>query len=198
MCVVDDVRKCVTMDLKEAGDLLVLVGVTRPEMGGSHFGLVRRAAGGPAGIVPRVRLDEARAAMDGVHRAISAGLVRACHDLSEGGAAVALAEMAFAGGLGAEASLLHAPYEEGPDAAGVRDEVLLFAESPSRFVCEVRERDLAAFRTALGGVPCAPVGRVTGGGRLVLRGVHDAVVVDEPIEALRDAFTRPLRHGGAR
>jgi phosphoribosylformylglycinamidine synthase len=193
--VTDDVRKCVTMDLKEPGNVLVLVGITRPEMGGSHFALVRGLAGGT---VPRVRFDEAVAALDGVHRAISRGLVRACHDLSEGGAAVALAEMCFAGGLGADVALVHAPYEEGPDAPGVRDEVLLFSESPSRFLCEVREADLEGFLDAVRGAPCRPVGRTTGTGRLHVRGLRGADLVDEPIEALRDAFTRPLRDGGAR
>src|SRR6185503_5650609 len=85
-CVVDDVRRCVSMDGKEAGNVLFVVGITRPEMGGSHFGLVR---GVSAGTVPKVRTDEAGAAMDGVHRAITAKLVRACHDLSEGGLAAA-------------------------------------------------------------------------------------------------------------
>src|SRR6185436_3777194 len=92
-CVVDDVRKCVTMDLKESGNLLFVVGVTRDEMGGSHLGLVRGADGG---VAPRVRTDEGLAAFDALHAAIAAGLVRACHDLSEGGLVVALAEMAFA------------------------------------------------------------------------------------------------------
>jgi len=193
--VVDDVRKCVTMDLKEAGDVLVLVGVTRPEMGGSHFGHVRGVGGGT---VPRVRLDEAAAALDGVHRAIAKGLVRACHDLSEGGAAAAVAETAFAGGLGAEVSLVHAPYEEGPDAQGVRDEALLFSESPSRFLLEVREADLPALQEALRGVPCAPVGRTDGSGRVVIRGLRGEVLVDERIEDLREAHAGPLRDGGPR
>ncbi|MCE9634138.1 MAG: phosphoribosylformylglycinamidine synthase subunit PurL [Planctomycetes bacterium] len=200
MCVVDDVRRCVTMDLKAAGNLIVLVGITRPEMGGSHYAFIR---GIPGGTVPVVRLDEARAVMDGVHRAISEGLVRACHDLSEGGVAVALAEMAFAGGLAADVSLVHAPYEDGPDAIGVRDDALLFSESPSRFLCEVRESDLPALRAALRGVPHAPIGRVMSAGRVktaarvTIRGVRDADLVNESVERLRDAFTRPLRNGGA-
>jgi phosphoribosylformylglycinamidine (FGAM) synthase-like enzyme len=149
-----------------------------------------------------VRFDESAAAFDGLHRAISRGLVRACHDLSEGGAAVALAEMCFAGGLGADVSLVHAPYEQAADEPGVRDEVLLFSESPGRFLCEVRERDLADFLEVLGSeaksVPCRPVGRVTADGRLHVRGLRSAGVLDEPIETLREAFTRPLRDGGVR
>jgi phosphoribosylformylglycinamidine synthase len=191
-CVVPDVRKCVTMDLKESGNLLYVVGLTRDELGGSHLGLV---AGADGGVVPKVRTSEALAVFDAVHRSISSGLVRTCHDLSEGGLAVALAEMAFAGCRGVEASLSQVPYES--ESEDVRDDVLLFAESPSRFVCEVREKDASAFETALRGVPHARVGRVAANDRLVVRGLRGATAIDEPIEALREAFVAPLR-GGAR
>src|SRR5262245_51665450 len=193
-CVVDDVRKCVTMDLKESGNLLYVVGVTRDEMGGSHLGFVRGAAGGT---VPVVRSREALAAFDGIHAAISGGLVRACHDMSEGGLGVALAEMAFAGCRGAEASLVQVPFEESGDG-GVRDEVLLFSESASRFVCEVRERDANAFAAMLRGVPHARIGRVTDTGRVVVTGLRGASALDEPIDALREAFVAPLRNGAHR
>ena len=95
---VDDVSRCVTMDLKEPGNLLYLVGLTRDELGGSHFHIVQSQSGGE---VPQLDPQSARKTFAAVHRAIHAGLVRACHDLSEGGLAVAAAEMAFAGGLGA-------------------------------------------------------------------------------------------------
>ena len=193
-CVVDDVRKCITMDLKEPGNLLFVVGVTRDEMGGSHLGLVRGASGGT---VPVVRTREALAAFDGVHAAISAGLVRACHDMSEGGLSVALAEMAFAGCRGLEASLVQVPFEESGDG-GVRDEVLLFSESASRFVCEVRAKDAAAFEAALRGVPHARIGRVTSTGRVLVHGLRGAQALDEPIDALREAFVAPLRNGAHR
>jgi len=96
---VADVRQCVTMDLKQAGNLLYLVGVTKDEMGGSHYALVNSLGGGT---VPHVDLEQAPKIFAAVHRAISSGLVRSCHDLSEGGLATAAAEMAFAGGLGVE------------------------------------------------------------------------------------------------
>ena len=96
---VDDVRQCVTMDLKEAGNALFQVGVTRDEMGGSHFALVRQLQGGR---VPEVIATQAKATFAAVHQAIQGGLVRSCHDMSEGGLAVTLAEMAFAGALGAK------------------------------------------------------------------------------------------------
>jgi phosphoribosylformylglycinamidine synthase len=102
--------------------------------------------------------------------------------------------MAFAGCRGAAASLSQVPYEETSDG-GVRDEILLFAESPSRFVCEVREKDAAAFETALRGVPHARVGHVTTSDRVVVIGLRGASAIDEPIDALREAFVAPLRNG---
>src|SRR5437762_3741985 len=125
---VTDVRRCVTMDLKEPGNLLFLIGVTRDELGGSHYHLIHGLEGGEP---PRVDLQLAPRIFARVHAAIQRGLVRSCHDLSEGGLAVAVAEMAFAGGVGADVTGLRAA------GAGVSDEVLLFSESPTRFVTEV-------------------------------------------------------------
>src|SRR5207244_1046780 len=96
---VPDVRRCVTMDLKEPGNALYLVGATHNEMGGSHYHLIHGQNGG---VVPRVDVELAPRLFTRLHDAIAAGLVRSCHDLSEGGLAVAAAEMAFAGGIGAD------------------------------------------------------------------------------------------------
>jgi phosphoribosylformylglycinamidine (FGAM) synthase-like enzyme len=104
--------------------------MTRDEMGGSHFALVNNLDGGQ---VPTVDPTRARETFAAVHRAISTGLVRACHDLSEGGLAVAVAEMAFAGGLGAQIDLHAVPTSCTLDNPAVR----LFSESNSRFLCEV-------------------------------------------------------------
>ncbi|MEO6810830.1 MAG: phosphoribosylformylglycinamidine synthase subunit PurL [Isosphaeraceae bacterium] len=186
---VPDVRCCVTMDLKEAGNVLFLVGLTRAELGGSSWNQIRNSEGGRA---PRV-VDPAAslATFRAVHSAISKGLVRSCHDLSEGGLAVALAEMAFAGGLGADVSLNDVP--KGDDAA--HNDILLFAESPSRFVLEVRPEHvndlLPLFSDAptpgrLGMVVAAPSPQLT------IRGLDDAVVIQSSLATLKTAWQRPL------
>jgi phosphoribosylformylglycinamidine synthase len=167
-------------------------------MGGSHFALVTGRSGGTC---PKVRPDEAGAIFDGLHRAIAAGTVRACHDLSEGGLAVAVAEMAFAGCRGIDAGIASVPTSVGADGSAdpwASDLAVLFSESPSRFLCEVRPADVARFLAALGAVPSAEIGTITDDARVVLRGTGGNVLVDEGIEALREAFTRPLRNGGAR
>ena len=92
------------MDLKEPGNDIYLIGDTRTEMGGSHFNLVHRLDGGT---VPHVNRLQAPNVFRALHAAISAGIVRSCHDLSEGGLAVAAAEMAFAGAVGADGIVGH-------------------------------------------------------------------------------------------
>ena len=126
---VADVSQCVTMDAKAAGNSIYLVGLTRNELGGSHFGLVNQLQGGQ---VPQVDPSAAKATFAAVHAAIVQGCVRACHDLSEGGLAVAAAEMAFAGGLGLSIDLSSVPNE-----SELSEEICLFAESNSRFLVEV-------------------------------------------------------------
>jgi phosphoribosylformylglycinamidine synthase len=182
---VPDVRRCVTMDLKEPGNLLLLLGVTREEVGGSHYHLVRGLSGG---VVPRVDTHLAPRVFRGLHAAIRGGLVRACHDLSEGGLAVAAAEMGFAGGVGADLSGRGA--SDGPLA----DEVWLFSESTTRFLLEVRPGDVAALREHLGpGVPAAEVGRTTAEPRLRVAGARGEWVVWAPLAQLKEAWQAPLR-----
>jgi len=150
---VDDVMKCVTMDAKKAGDLVYLVGATRPEMGGSHYDLVNDLAGGT---VPAVSPEESKAAFEAMHRAISARHVASCHDLSEGGLAVAAAETAFAGSLGMKLDLAAVPVD-GEVTALAR----LFAETPGRFLVTVHPGSAAAFEEAAEGARCARIGEVT-------------------------------------
>jgi phosphoribosylformylglycinamidine synthase II len=181
---VPDVRRCVTMDLKEPGNVLLIAGWTRPELGGSVWLDVLQD---PGGAVPQVIPELGRATFRAVFEAISDGLVRACHDLSEGGLAAALAEMALAGNLGAEVSLRDVPAS---DDAG-RDAVLLFSESPSRFLLEVRPGDLPAVLDRFGGLPVGRLGHVASTPRLVFSGLDAKAVIDAPLHDLKAAWKRP-------
>ena len=97
------------MDLKEAGNLLYIVGETRAELGGSLYYRLQSSLAGPrCGRCPP-RCPTPSKTMRALHRAIRAGLVRACHDCSEGGLAVAAAEMALAGRLGLDLRLAGLP-----------------------------------------------------------------------------------------
>jgi phosphoribosylformylglycinamidine synthase II len=181
---VDDVANCVTMDLKQAGNLLYIVGETRDELGGSHWAMVNGLADRN---VPTVDARAAGAVFAALHEAISSGLVRACHDLSEGGLAVAVAEMAFAGGLGAQIDVRAMP-TDGTLPAVVR----LFSESNTRFLCEVEPQWVAAFEKALGGVAFARIGQVAIGTRLVVDD-SDVRLIDADIYELKEAWQATLR-----
>jgi phosphoribosylformylglycinamidine synthase subunit PurSL len=175
--IVEDVRRCVTMDAKEAGDLVYLVGSTRNELGGSHYLMVNGAAGGQ---VPKVDFGAGKKILDTIAAAIRRGLLRACHDLSEGGLAAAAAESAFAGGLGMSLRISE------------REDVALFAESASRFLVEIRPGDAARFEEAFAGVPFQRLGEVTAAPRLVVNGRKGAVL-DEALADLKEAWQAPLR-----
>lgn len=145
---------------------------------------------------PDAEAAAARELFLAVHRAIREGLVRSCHDLSEGGLAAGLAEMCLAGDLGADVSLRDVPttrLDDGPDP-GENDGVLLFAESPSRFVLEVRPGDLEAVSAALGTLPWGRLGTVSGDApaRLVVRGVDGGTVIAADVADLKAAWQRPL------
>jgi phosphoribosylformylglycinamidine synthase len=185
IAVIDDVTRCVSMDLKSPGNALYIVGLTKREMGGSHYWRLLGAIGNE---VPRVDAKTAKRAMDALSKATAKGLVRACHDLSEGGLGVAAAEMAFAGGLGLDIDLARVPVEGKID----RSDLVLFSESNSRFLVEVEQAKTEEFERAMKGVPCARIGEVNASGRLTVKGLHGETVVHEPIEELKQAWKKPL------
>jgi phosphoribosylformylglycinamidine synthase len=120
--------------------------------------------------------------------AIRDGIVRSCHDLSEGGLAVAAAEMAFSGGLGLKLDAANSAPED------LSPVVALFSESPSRFLVEVAPANQKPFESSMakGPVFAAPIGKVVADRKLVVT-VRDQVVVDESLADLKEAWQKPLR-----
>jgi phosphoribosylformylglycinamidine synthase len=185
LSMVEDLHALISMDFKGPGHALVLVGDTREELGGSHY---FRVAGGRGGSVPAVEFDEARRRYQTIHRAIRAGWVLAAHDLSEGGLAVAAAEMAFAGGIGCRIRL-----DQAPGAAQLgRSEAALFSESASRLLLEVPPERLDALLGLFAGQAAAVVGETIEEARLrILDGAPDGggrTIADEPLAALKQSW----------
>jgi phosphoribosylformylglycinamidine synthase len=174
---VPDVRRCASMDLKAAGNRLYLIGVTKSEFGGSHYHLVTGQSGGES---PCVDVDLAPRLFDALHAAISQGVARSCHDLSEGGLAVAAAEMAFAGGIGADLT--------GGLAVPEGDDVWLFSESTTRWLCEVEPDKAAAFEACFVELPVANVGVTVAEPRLRIAGANGEWVVWAPLAELKAAW----------
>lgn len=193
---IDNVRHCITMDLKQPGNALYQVGTTRDELGGSHW---MKVHGQPGGQVPGVDPHRARQLFLTLHQAIYRGWVASCHDLSEGGLAVALAETAFAGGWGADVDIAAAPHELGEVSGDHELAALLFSESNSRFICEVGSDHRDAFEDHLKthDIPFGRIGNVAEARRLRLRdsqqsGGRDRLA-DVPLDKLKQAWQAPLR-----
>jgi phosphoribosylformylglycinamidine synthase subunit PurSL len=183
---VRDVTKSVTMDFKEADDLILIIGTTHAELGGSeyfaHLGLT-------GNIPPKVDGKKARRTYRALERAIRSGIIRSAHDASDGGIGVTLAESAFAGDLGATIDLSPVPRK------GIyRDDFLLFSESASRFIVSISEADLPKFKPLFRSVPHAVIGRVTTHARLVVKGMDGSVLIDMENKALKEAWQAPFKN----
>jgi phosphoribosylformylglycinamidine synthase II len=183
--VTPDIRKTLSMELKQVGNLLYLVGETYPELGGSHYYQLKGYLGNS---VPKVRLEQAKKTMDLMTEAIDAGYLRSCHDLSEGGLAVASAEMAFSSGYGLELDLKKVPRTKELS----RDDHVLFSESNSRFLVEVSEKRRENFETLMKDSICAEVGKVKKDGYLSVYGLSGKEAIHADLEALRRRWKRVL------
>jgi phosphoribosylformylglycinamidine synthase subunit PurSL len=180
---VHDVQQCVTMDLKSPGNELYLLGATREELAGSHFDLV---TGQESQAVPVVDPAQAPKLFASLHTAIRGGMVRSCHDLSEGGLAVSAAEMAFAGGIGAD---LVRP----PELAGLSDTAFLFSESTTRFLLEVEPGSVEKLKYHYGDLPLYRVGTTGKQPRLRIAGSNGEWLIWAPLDQLKEAWQKPLR-----
>ena len=180
----EDVRTAVTMDLKEEGNLLYILGDTRDELGASeyyaHLGHVGRN-------VPEVPFRKAITRYRRYHEAVLKGLVRACHDCSDGGLAVALAEMAFSGEMGLEVDLTEVPV-----IGELREDAVLFSESASRLLVEVTPAHAPAFEDLMGDDSWAMIGRCTGTTRLVITD-GEKEIISLGLSPMKEAWQGTLR-----
>ena len=186
LSIVPNVERCLTMDAKKDGNLLILVGDTRPDLGGSelhaHLGL-------DGGQVPCPDLKRAPKLFDQLHGAMKMGYLKSCHDLSEGGLAVAVAEMCLAGNLGADIDLSvigHEPFPAGYSPTTT----LLFSESTTRFLIEVEPGKKYNLQTKLMGVSCTPLGRISRKAMLTIKDPAGAPCGSWTLDELREAFNR--------
>ncbi|MDZ7261195.1 MAG: phosphoribosylformylglycinamidine synthase subunit PurL, partial [candidate division KSB1 bacterium] len=184
--VMEDVTRAISMDVKQAGDLIYLVGDTKNELGGSHYYLIHGYIGNQ---VPQVNALVGKKLMQALSRASAQGRVRSCHECSEGGLGVAAAEMAFAGGLGMRLDLSKVKTTTNIS----RNDVLLFSESNSRFVVEVAPEHQKQFEKVMAGNIFSLVGEVTEDEEFRVVGLSGQVMVSASIWDLKEAWQRPLR-----
>ncbi len=180
--ILPNIQLVTSMDLKAPGNLLYIAGETLHELGGSEYYKLNGYLGAS---VPKVKGAKAKRTFRAVTKAIDSGLIKSCHDLSEGGLAVAAAEMAFAGGYGLQLDLSKVP------ATGIeRNDFMLFSESNSRFLLEVSEQDKEDFESVMRNKPYAQIGKVTKDERLVVNGLNMKTIVDASLADLRRSWKK--------
>lgn len=185
--VVDDVKRCRTMDAKAPSNLLLIVGDTGAQLGGSHFAMVTDQKNHSP--IPHVDLQMGPNNAAAVAQLIADGRVQSAHDCSEGGLLVAAAEMAFAGRIGLDLDVEGLP---------MQDELSLqaacFAQTPSRYLLEIKPADLDAVVRCLRelGASFGQIGAFAEHDRLTLRTPRDGRVLDEPLDDLLQSWRAPL------
>jgi phosphoribosylformylglycinamidine synthase II len=189
---IEDVRHIATVPFKEHGEAIYIVGRTRSELGGSeYYNHIHNLTGGEP---PRFNGSEERNAIVLTYNSVSRGLTQTVHDCSDGGLAIAIAEMCMPNGLGAEIDLHRVPSDKLP-----LDE-LLFSESNSRVLMTVSRKNIEEFRslTSRIGTKVAEIGRVTDTGELVFLDKKDRVVSCS-VENMRQAWSESISKsiGGA-
>jgi len=160
----DDVRECVTVDVKEVGSSLYLIGETKAELGGSEYYRLRDLeVTGIAGIVPRTDPTVLKASMDALLETMKRGMIASCHDLSEGGLAVTVCEMLIGGDIGASIDITGVNRE-------LRSDYKLFSESNSRWVVEVWAEEKEMFEAVIDEkkVYLSKIGETIGEKRIVI------------------------------
>lgn len=180
--IIDDYRKAITMDAKESGDLVYVVGETYEELGGSMYFKIRNAIGNN---VPAVRTDSALKLYKAMNRLCKKELAASIHDCSEGGIGVALAETAFAGGLGMDIHLELVPSQ------CERNDYTLFSESNSRFIVTVHTGNQEAFESCLKGITFAKIGKVRKDKDFIVS-FKKKKLIDTNIDLLKKTWQQPL------
>lgn len=181
-----DARKAITMDFKQPGDAVYILGATKDELGGSEYLAMQGYIGNK---VPQVDVSTALARYKALHKAIMSGLVASAHDLSDGGLAVALAESAFAGGVGCTVDLAKLEFE----GEGQTDELLLFSESASRLLITVKQDKTAAFEEIMAGTIVNKVGVTTDDDQLTIKGLSGQIILASDLDSLKKAWQQPLK-----
>jgi phosphoribosylformylglycinamidine synthase len=182
--IISDITKCVTMDSKVAGDLVYVLGETKNELGASefyeHFGYVGLH-------VPELQPESSMKLYRTLGQAIQKGLVASCHGIYRGGLGVHLALVAMAGSLGMDVDLSLVPQTDVE-----QDCVILYSETPGRFIVTINPENREVFETLFKTFPHACVGTVSSGTDLVFKGLEGSPIVSVPVSELKSAWKKPF------
>lgn len=148
----ESVKDKMTLDLKNEGDAIFLLGKSTNDIGSSEY--LHKIKGVEHSPAPHFVLEEEVLLQETVGKLIREKLIRSAHDVSEGGLFITLAESAFPGGLGFDVKSAN---------AGIRKDAYWFGESQSRVVVSVDPAKVEAFKKVLGSLPYEAIGVVTSG-----------------------------------
>ena len=189
---IGDVSLCVSPDFKRAGNRIAVVGISTTVLGGSQLAVIDRVTGGD---IPKVDLKNCQNTFKSIYKLNLQRLMASCHDLSDGGLCVALAEMAIGGGLGADINLEEVPLQDSDTVAQPNDFMSLlsvaFAETPGRFLIEVKEEDVPEVEQILRGSTWSWIGSVTNDNLLTIRGDKNSIVSQTLVNKLATAWREP-------
>ncbi len=186
IAVMEDITRAISMDLKKAGNLIYLVGLTNDETGGSQYFKMKGFVGNK---VPKVNPIRGKKIMGTLNKAIMSGCVRSCHDCSEGGLAVTLAEMSFAGALGVSIHL--GAYKMPGEQLPLKNDALLFSESNTRFAVEVEDEQ--KFLRAMKGVPVWKLGYIRNDSMFKIFDMDEKLIVAADTNMLKAAWQKPFK-----
>lgn len=181
VAVLDDWQVTTSANFKKEGNLIYIAGFTKPELAASQYFRNLKLQGGRQ---PKVDRETAKKIFEKLSNAINRKLVASCHDLSEGGLAVAIAEMCMGAGLGANIFLSDAPRED-----DIVNFEMLFSESPTRFIVEVTKDNKENFEKELHGLPLGLIGCVSNNEVLAIYGQDGQEVINLGLEELRKSWT---------
>jgi phosphoribosylformylglycinamidine synthase II len=182
--VIEDLKHVTTQWFKEEGDVIILLGETKEELGASEYlkvihNLVK-------GNIPHLNLEEEKKIQDACLEMIHKGLIKSAHDCSEGGLAVALAECCVSSPnlVGVEIRL----------KGDIRPDVLLFGESQSRIVITAKEKDWDALKKIVSQhkIPFSEIGKVGGEKLKISLGSAENVLINLPMAKLQDLYDHSI------
>ncbi|MEM2137524.1 MAG: phosphoribosylformylglycinamidine synthase subunit PurS [Candidatus Anstonellaceae archaeon] len=194
---IDDISLAVTSDFKDSGDAIYVLGETKNELGASEYYAMKGFVGAN---VPKVDFRKNFALYRKIEAAIRKRLVASCHDCSDGGLGVALAECCIGGAVGAKIDLSFyaqsgsagkTAKKGAASAPSLTARQVLFSESSGRFVVSVKKKDEQKFRLAMRGAKCERIGEVSAGGSFEVS-LADGEKIVCPVSKLREAWKKTM------
>ncbi|MEM4166240.1 MAG: phosphoribosylformylglycinamidine synthase subunit PurL [Candidatus Bilamarchaeaceae archaeon] len=177
---IDNIEKACSVEFKNPGDAIYILGTTRSELGSSEYYALFNGIGNE---LPKLHPEEHMTIYKKLSDAISEGLVASAHDISDGGFAVALAECSIYRPFGAEVDISKIP------STTVDDKTILFSETPGRFIVSVKQENIEAFEKIMAGGVFARIGRVRGDKRLIIKN-RERILLNEDISKLKEAHSK--------